>query len=55
MAMHRTCDGVQRRDFLKVGVLGGSAKLDTYSRAHLTESAARIRKVLDARLALAAP
>jgi hypothetical protein len=25
MAMHRTCDGVQRRDFLKVGVLGGSA------------------------------
>ncbi|MDZ4687151.1 MAG: DUF1501 domain-containing protein [Planctomycetaceae bacterium] len=25
MAMHRTCDGVQRRDFLKVGMLGGSA------------------------------
>jgi uncharacterized protein (DUF1501 family) len=25
MAMHRTCDGVRRRDFLKVGVLGGSA------------------------------
>jgi hypothetical protein len=25
MASHRTCDGVQRRDFLKVGVLGGSA------------------------------
>lgn len=23
MAMHRTCDGIQRRDVLKVGVLGG--------------------------------
>jgi len=23
MAIHRTCDGVQRRDFLKAGVLGG--------------------------------
>jgi hypothetical protein len=25
MAVHRTCDGVARRDFLRVGVLGGSA------------------------------
>jgi hypothetical protein len=25
MAVHRTCDGVVRRDFLRVGVLGGSA------------------------------
>ncbi len=25
MALHRTCDGVRRRDFLKVGVAGGSA------------------------------
>jgi len=25
MALHRTCDGVARRDFLKVGVLGGGA------------------------------
>lgn len=24
MAIHRTCDGVKRRDFLKVGVLGGA-------------------------------
>jgi uncharacterized protein (DUF1501 family) len=24
MSMHRTCDGVKRRDFLKVGVLGGA-------------------------------
>ncbi len=24
MAAHKTCDGVQRRDFLKVGVLGGA-------------------------------
>ena len=37
------------------GVLSGSTKLDTYSRAHLVESAARIRKVLDARLTLATP
>lgn len=36
-------------------VLDGSAKLDAYSRAHLIESAARIRKVLDARLSLATP
>jgi uncharacterized protein (DUF1501 family) len=33
MALHRTCDGVQRRDFLKVGVLGGSAvSLSSYLR-----------------------
>lgn len=25
MALHKTCDGVKRRDFLKAGVLGGSA------------------------------
>jgi hypothetical protein len=25
MAMHRTCDGVRRRDFLRVGALGGTA------------------------------
>lgn len=25
MALHRTCDGVARRDFLKVGVVGGAA------------------------------
>ncbi|MBI1346516.1 DUF1501 domain-containing protein [bacterium] len=25
MALHRTCDGVRRRDFLKVGALGGTA------------------------------
>lgn len=25
MAIHQTCDGLQRRDFLKVGALGGSA------------------------------
>ncbi len=24
MATHRTCDGVRRRDFLKIGVLGGT-------------------------------
>jgi len=36
-------------------VLGGSTKLDSYSRAHLIETAARIRKVLDARLALSTP
>ncbi|MEX0819542.1 MAG: DUF1501 domain-containing protein, partial [Pirellulaceae bacterium] len=24
MRMHRTCDGVKRRDFLKVGMLGGA-------------------------------
>ena len=30
-------------------------KLDTYSKAHLQESSARIQKVLDARLSLNAP
>ena len=25
MAIHRTCDGVRRRDFIRVGMLGGSA------------------------------
>jgi len=25
MAIHRTCDGVKRRDFLKVGVIGGTS------------------------------
>jgi hypothetical protein len=37
------------------GVLKGNNKLDTYSRAHLMESASRIRKVIDARLQLLAP
>ena len=36
-------------------VLAGKAQLDTYTRAHLSESAARIRKVLDARLQLRSP
>ena len=35
--------------------LGGKAKLDPYSLAHLKESAARIQKVLDARLQLRGP
>jgi hypothetical protein len=34
MALHRTCDGVARRDFLKVGVLGASSlTLSNYLRA----------------------
>ena len=36
-------------------VLAGKAELDTYTRSHLTELAARIRKVLDARLELKHP
>ena len=36
-------------------VLAGRARLDPYTRAHLKESAARIGKVLDARLQLRAP
>jgi len=36
-------------------VLARRAQLDTYTRAHLQETAVRIRKVLDARLQLAAP
>jgi hypothetical protein len=36
-------------------VLARKAQLDTYTRAHLEESASRIRKVLDARLELASP
>ena len=32
-----------------------AGKLDAYSRAHLQESSARIRKVLDARLTLNSP
>jgi len=36
-------------------VLGGKAKLDPYTLAHLKESATRIRKVLDARLQLRGP
>jgi hypothetical protein len=35
------------------GVLGGSAKLDDYTRAHLTESSARIAKVIDSRMSAA--
>jgi len=36
-------------------VLAGRIQLDPYTQAHLEESASRIRKVLDARLQLAAP
>lgn len=36
-------------------VLAGKAQLDTYTRSHLTELAARIRKVLDAHLELRRP
>jgi hypothetical protein len=36
-------------------VVGGKAKLDPYTLAHLKESAARIHKVLDARLQLRGP
>jgi hypothetical protein len=36
-------------------VLKTNTKLDTYSRAHLEETASRIHKVLDARLNLASP
>ncbi len=36
-------------------VLAGKAELDTYTRSHLIELAARIRKVLDARLELKRP
>ena len=36
-------------------LLKSNAKLDSYSRAHLLESASRIRKVLAAELALQRP
>jgi len=36
-------------------VLAGKAQLDSYTRAHLSETASRIRKVLDARLQLRTP
>jgi hypothetical protein len=36
-------------------VLKGNIKLDTYTRAHLEESASRIRKVVEARLELPSP
>lgn len=36
-------------------VLKGNIKLDTYSQAHLTETASRIRKVLDARMLMLGP
>jgi hypothetical protein len=36
-------------------VLGGKAQLDTYTRAHLLDLVARIRKVLDARITLQRP
>lgn len=36
-------------------LLASKAKLDSYSRAHLEESSARISKVLDAKLSLASP
>jgi hypothetical protein len=38
-----------------IKLLDAQKKLDSYSKAHLSESAARIRKVLEARLALSAP
>ncbi len=36
-------------------LLKGNPKLDDYSRAHLDETASRIRKVVDARLQLTKP
>ena len=36
-------------------LLKSDTKLDTYSRAHLEESASRIRRVLDARFNLTSP
>jgi len=36
-------------------LLTRNAKLDSYSRAHLQESASRIQKVLDAKLSLSGP
>ena len=33
----------------------GAVKLDTYSRAHLIQSSAQIKKVLEARLAVSSP
>ena len=36
-------------------MLKSNVKLDSYSRAHLVESASRIRKVLDADLSLYSP
>ncbi len=36
-------------------LLAGQIKLDSYSRAHLEETASRIGKVLDARLSLSRP
>jgi hypothetical protein len=36
-------------------LLNGKVKLDTYSNAHLRESAARIEKALDAKLSLSGP
>jgi hypothetical protein len=36
-------------------VLAGNVQLDSYTRAHLSETATRIRKVLDARLQLRSP
>ena len=32
MASHRFCDGMKRRDFVKVGALGGSLSLVDYLR-----------------------
>ena len=37
------------------GLLKGKVKLDSYSRAHLQETSARIGKVLEAKLELRAP
>ena len=43
-----------QRSYLKKALVG-KAKLDSYTQAHLAESASRIRKVVDARLQLIAP
>ena len=40
----------------KIGkVLGGNVKLDAYSKAHLTESQQRIKKILGAQLTVNRP
>ena len=45
-------EGIETR---LLGVLNGKAKLDPYSRAHLKETAARVRKILDARVEMRGP
>ena len=50
MAMHRTCDGVRRRDFLKVGALG-TAGLTLSGFLRMTQ-AGQVRKNAKARAAI---